>query len=114
MPPSCVPSPAGSDSGRLAGVTQASNATHRFELTLRKPWPGWYPNPTVAVNGDAQPTLWGTRNWKVAGTDPVEVNVFLFNRAWKFGEAAITVEAGAVVRYRAPWLPFGPGKIRAA
>lgn len=95
-------------------MTQASNATHRFQLTLRKPWPGWYPNPTVVVNGDAQPTLWGTRNWKVAGTDPVEVNVFLFNRAWKFGEAAITVEAGAVVSYRAPWLPFGPGKIRAA
>ena len=53
-----------------------------------------------------------TGRW--SGTDPVEVNVFLFNRAWKFGEAAFTVEAGAVVGYRAPWLPFGPGKIRAA
>ncbi|MGO2540629.1 MAG: hypothetical protein ACTH8J_05740, partial [Specibacter sp.] len=66
-------------------MTELPHATHRFELTLRKPWLGWFPKPTVVIDGTAQPTQWGTRNWKVAGD--VEVSIFLYNRLWKFGEA---------------------------
>lgn len=100
--------------GRLTGVNPAPNEIRRFELTLRKPWPGWVPKPTVVVNGTAQPTQWGTRNWKVPGTDPADVTIFLFNRMWRFGEVAFTVGPGdgQQFRYSAPWLPFGPGKVR--
>ena len=97
---------------RLAGVSETPKADHRFELTLRKPWLGWYPKPTVVINGVAQPTQWGVRNWKVAGD--VHVSIFLYNRLWKFGGASVTVEAdqsGPVV-YSAPWLPFLPGRVR--
>lgn len=93
-------------------MNPADEEIRRFELTLHKPWLGWFPNPTVVVNGDAQPTLWGTRNWKVSGAGPSTVNVYLFNRLWKFGQASITVDpstAGALV-YSAPWLPFGSGR----
>lgn len=98
---------------RLAGVTDTPKATRRFEMTLSKPKLGWYPKPTVVVNGDAQPTQWGTRNWKVPGAGETTVTVFLYNRMWKFGEASFVVgtdDAGPF-RYRAPWLPFLPGRI---
>lgn len=102
--------------GRLAGVNPATNEMLRFELTLHKRWPGWVPKPTVVINGEAQPTQWGTRNWKVPGTEPVSVTIFLFNRLWKFGEVQFTVvrDEGQRSTYVAPWLPFGPGKIRPA
>lgn len=99
---------------RLADVIELPKATHRFELTLRKPWLGWFPKPTVVIDGLAQPTQWGTRNWKVAGD--VEVTVFLYNRLWKFGEASFTVREGSAepLVYTAPWLPFLPGRVRTA
>lgn len=95
-------------------MTELPHATHRFELTLRKPWLGWFPKPTVVIDGTAQPTQWGTRNWKVAGD--VEVSIFLYNRLWKFGEAGFSVAEGelASLVYTAPWLPFLPGKVRPA
>lgn len=93
-------------------MTELSKATHRFELILRKPWLGFFPKPTVVIDGVAQPTQWGTRNWKVAGD--VEVTVFLYNRMWKFGEASFTVEQGSTraLVYSAPWLPFLPGTVQ--
>ncbi|MHA7270626.1 hypothetical protein [Arthrobacter sp. HLT1-20] len=96
-------------------MKQNSDGPRRFELTLHKPWLGWFPKPTVVVNGTAQPAQWGTRNWKVPGSGNAEVSVFLFNRLWKFGEADFVVEPGADVAlvYSAPWLPFLPGKVRA-
>ena len=95
-------------------MNPAPQEIRRFELTLRKPWLGWVPKPTVVVNGTAQPAQWGTRNWKVHGTDSVPVAVFLFNRLWRFGEVQFTVgpNDGQKFRYSAPWLPFGPGKVR--
>lgn len=95
-------------------MNSAPNDIRRFELTLRKPWLGWFPKPTVVINGMAQPTQWGTRNWKVPGEDSAEVNIFLFNRLWKFGEVSFTVQPGvqAPLSYSAPWLPLGPGKLR--
>ncbi|PYI40209.1 hypothetical protein CVS30_01445 [Arthrobacter psychrolactophilus] len=97
-------------------VIEPTSTTRRFELTLHKPWFGWFPKPTVVVDGVAQPSQWGTRNWKVPGTEPVTVSIFLFNRLWKFGEADFTVAAGGSGswRYSAPWLPFLPGKLRPA
>ena len=95
-------------------MNPAAKEIRRFELTLRKPWPGWVPKPTVVVNGTAQPTQWGTRNWKVPGTDSVTVTIFLFNRMWRFGEVEFAVGPGdgQQFTYSAPWLPYGPGKIR--
>lgn len=97
-------------------MTQNPETPRRFELTLRKPWLGWFPKPTVVVNGMAQPTQWGTRNWKVPGDGDVTVGIFLFNRMWKFGEAEFVVEPGnsGPFVYSAPWLPFLPGSVRAA
>lgn len=96
-------------------MIEPTNTTRRFEMTLSKPKLGWFPNPTVVVNGDAQPTLWGTRNWKVPGEDSVQVEIFVFNRLWKFGQACFTVSVDGPQRfaYRAPLLPFGGGKITA-
>lgn len=97
-------------------MNSAANEIRRFELTLRKPRLGWFPKPTVVVNGMAQPTQWGTRNWKVPGAEATEVSIFLFNRLWKFGEVRFTVQPGAQTPliYSAPWLPLGPGKLRNA
>ncbi|WP_074713412.1 hypothetical protein [Arthrobacter alpinus] len=97
-------------------MIEPTSTTRRFELTLRKPWLGWFPKPTVVVDGVAQPAQWGTRNWKVPGEDAVTVSIFLFNRVWKFGEVNFTVEPGASVPlvYSAPWLPFLPGRLRNA
>lgn len=101
---------------RVERVIEPTNTTRRFELTLHKPWLGWFPKPTVVVDGVAQPAQWGTRNWKVPGADAATVSIFLFNRMWKFGEVNFTVEPGASVPlvYSAPWLPFLPGKLRNA
>lgn len=94
-------------------MIEPTNTTRRFELTLRKPKAGWYPKPTVVVDGVAQPAQWGTRNWKVPGADTVHVQIFLFNRGWKFGAAEFWVAPGVPrsFHYRAPWLPYGPGSI---
>lgn len=85
----------------------------RLELTLRKPRIGWFPKPTVVFNGRGQPAQWGTGTWQVSADAPTEVTVFLFNRLWKFGQAEITVAPGTAValRYTAPLLPVGPGRL---
>ncbi|MET4004412.1 MULTISPECIES: hypothetical protein [Arthrobacter] len=101
---------------KLAGVSHIPKATRRFEMTLSKPKLGWYPRPTVVVSGDAQPAQWGTRNWKVPEAQELTVTVFLFNRLWKYGEASFVLRPGAdgPFYYRAPWLPFGQGRINNA
>ncbi|MHA7175236.1 hypothetical protein ACX80D_01140 [Arthrobacter sp. Sr24] len=92
-------------------MTESAPTLRRFELTLRKPWLGFYPKPTVVIDGVAQPTQWGTRNWKVR--DEVEVSIFIHNRLWTFGRANFTVDPRATTAliYSAPWLPFLPGRI---
>ncbi|GHD48594.1 hypothetical protein D9V29_09580 [Mycetocola manganoxydans] len=85
----------------------------RLEFTLTKPPVGWFPKPTVVFGGRGQPAQWGTGTWQVPSGESTVVSVFLFNRLWKFGYAEITLEPGSPValRYRAPWLPVGPGKL---
>lgn len=86
----------------------------RLELTLHKPWLGWFPKPTVVVDGRGHPAQWGTGTWQIRDREKTEITVFLFNRLWKFGTARFTVEAGEqpTLRYSAPWLPFLPGRLR--
>ncbi|SFN49979.1 hypothetical protein [Mycetocola miduiensis] len=88
----------------------------RLELTLRKPWFGAVLKPTVVFNGRGQPAQWGTGTWRVSADAPTEVSIFLYNRLWRFGNAAITVSGGspAPLVYSAPVLPIGPGRLAPA
>lgn len=99
-------------------MNESARTTGRFDLTLHKPRLRWHPKPTVVVDGVAQPAQWGTRSWKVPGTGTVTVRIFLFNRAWTFGEAEFTVapvdpaaDAVPAFAYRAPLLPWGRGRL---
>lgn len=87
-------------------------AAHRIEVTLRRPWYGALQRPTVVFDGRGQPAQWGTGSWQLPAPE-VAFEVFLFNRMWRYGEARTTLRAGEVTSlvYRAPWLPFLPGRI---
>jgi hypothetical protein len=95
-------------------VPDTSPARPRIELTLRKPPLGWYPKPTVVFGGHGHPAQWGTGTWQTAEHGPTMVKVYLFNRLWRFGsaEAVVAEGEGAVLVYRAPWLPFGTGSLK--
>jgi hypothetical protein len=82
----------------------------RIHLTLVKPPLGWFPKPTVIVGGRGQPAQWGDGTWQIdAGAS---VGVYLYNRLWRFGAAEIVVDdTSASFRYRAPWSPFGRGRL---
>lgn len=88
----------------------------RIELTLHKPWFALYfgVRPTLVVQGRGQPTQWGLGTWQVASDETVTLGVFLFNRLWHFGEAefALRPEHAPALVYRAPALPFRPGRLR--
>ena len=67
--------------------------------------------PTVVVSGRGQPAQWGSGTWQLPAGDR-SVGVYLFNRVWRYGSATVRVPPGATrVVYRAPRLPFGPGRI---
>lgn len=87
---------------------------NRFELVLVKPALGWFPKPTVVLNGRGQPAQWGSGTWQIGGGGSATIQVFLFNRLWKYGVADFTIgaEPPAALVYSAPWLPFLPGKLR--
>lgn len=86
----------------------------RISLTLRRPWFGWHPRPTVVFGGRGQPAQWGTGTWQLPAGDTT-ISVFLYNRAWRYGEAEIEIGADEqvdAVQYRAPVLPFLRGALR--
>lgn len=88
----------------------------RVELMLHKPWFALYAGirPTLVIMGRGQPAQWGLGTWLLPADQPVMIGVFLFNRVWRFGQAEFSLEphqAPALV-YRAPALPFRPGRIR--
>ncbi len=93
-----------------------STESRRIELTLRRPWFALYARirPTLVVGGRGQPTQWGHGTWQVPADEPVALAVYLFNRVWRFGQAEVTLAPGDApsLVYRAPALPFGPGRIR--
>lgn len=66
------------------------------------------------MSGRGQPAQWGTGTWQVSATEPEEIAVFVFNRLWRFGRATYRLQPGGDARleYRAPWLPFLPGRLR--
>lgn len=98
--------------------TAVPNDTRRIELTLRKPWFALYAGirPTLVIAGRGQPVQWGLGTWQVAADETVALSVFLFNRAWRFGQADIALEPAdpPSLEYRAPALPFTRGRIRLA
>lgn len=86
----------------------------RIELILHRPRLALYAGirPTLVIDGRGQPTQWGTGTWQIPSGRRV-IGVFLFTRLWRFGRAEISLEAGdhAAIEYRAPLLPFLPGRI---
>jgi hypothetical protein len=44
----------------------------------------------------------------------VTIGVFLFNRVWRFGQAEVALDVAddSAWEYRAPALPFLPGRLR--
>lgn len=88
--------------------------TLRIGLTLRKPWLGWYPKPTVVIDGRGNPAQWGSGTWRVPSEGTIVIAVFLYNRLWRFGEAEITLDRDgpSTATYTAPRLPFLRGRLR--
>jgi hypothetical protein len=85
----------------------------RFELVLVRPRLSLNPGvrPTVVLIGRGQPAQWGTGTWQKPEGD-VSVRIYLFNRLWRYGDAAASVQAGTTrIVYHAPRLPFGRGRI---
>lgn len=88
----------------------------RIEITMRKPRLALYGfvRPTLVIGGRGQPVQWGVGTWQVPADEAVTLGVFLFNRLWRFGAAEITLTPDdARLEYRAPMLPFLPGRLRA-
>lgn len=84
-------------------------------LELHRPWFALYVGirPTVVIGGRGQPAQWGRGTWQVAAEGET-IGVYLFARIWRFGAASVDVgpdDAGPF-RYRAPALPFRPGRFR--
>lgn len=95
-----------------------TDPTHprRIELTLHKPWFALYAGirPTLVIGGRGQPTQWGLGTWQIPSDDPA-IGVYLFNRLWRFGQAEHTLAPDdTALEYRAPALPFLPGRLRTA
>lgn len=68
--------------------------------------------PTVVVDGITQPTQWGVGTWQVDADRETPMEVFLYIAGVTFGRASTTIgERGAT--YRAPRLPFRPGRFLA-
>ncbi|MBC7591341.1 MAG: hypothetical protein H7226_09915 [Salinibacterium sp.] len=63
--------------------------------------------PTIVIDGVGQPTQWGVGTWQVDGESSVAV--FLYLAGHTFGRAT-TVLSEHSATYRAPRLPFGPGR----
>lgn len=97
-------------------MTADAEATRRIELLLRKPRLALYAGvrPTLVIGGRGQPTQWGRGTWQVPADRPMTIGVFLFNRLWRFGAAEFTLEPqdASALEYRAPVLPFLPGRLR--
>ncbi|GAA5100302.1 hypothetical protein GCM10025760_37450 [Microbacterium yannicii] len=97
-------------------MSTTGGATRRIELTLHKPWFALYARikPTLVIAGRGQPAQWGLGTWQVPADETVVVGVFLFNRLWRFGHAEFALEPThpPALRYTAPALPFGRGRVR--
>ena len=97
-------------------MSTEDTATRRVEITLHKPWFALWAGvrPTLVVEGRGQPVQWGRGTWQFPSDTGVVIGVYLFNRAWRFGQAEFTLDRGdpPALVYRAPALPFGSGRMR--
>jgi hypothetical protein len=89
--------------------------TRRITLTLHKPSLALYARirPTLVIAGRGQPTQWGPGTWQVPSDQTVVIQVFLFTGLWRFGQAEFALEPqdAPLLVYRAPLLPFLPGRL---
>lgn len=87
----------------------------RITLTLHKPRFALYARirPTLVIAERGQPTQWGLGTWQVPSDQTVVIRVFLFTGLWRFGQAHVALEPDdpPSLVYRAPLLPFLPGRI---
>jgi hypothetical protein len=88
--------------------------TRRIELTMQRPRLALYTGvrPTLVMGGRGQPTQWGDGTWQVPTDQPVIIGVYLYNRLWRFGQAEYILDEESALEYRAPMLPFRPGRFR--
>lgn len=109
-------SPAAPASAAGPTADAAPPASRRIEITFHRPMLALYARirPTLVIGGRGQPTQWGLGTWQVPADETVVIGVYLFNRLWRFGRAESVLEPGdsAGIVYRAPVLPFGPGRMR--
>lgn len=96
-------------------MADPTGATRRIDLRLHKPRLALFAGvrPTLVVAGRGQPVQWGAGTWQVPAGESVVVGVYLYTRLWYFGRAEFSLEPhhdGSLV-YRAPLLPFGPGRL---
>ena len=69
--------------------------------------------PTIVIGGRAQPAQWGVGTWQLPAESDSDVAVFLYRFGVTWGRASHTIrptDAAALV-YRAPLLPFLPGRL---
>lgn len=89
--------------------------TRRIELTMHRPRFALYAGirPTLVIGGRGQPTQWGPGTWQVPSDKSVTIGVYLYNRVWRFGQAELVLdpEDASALEYRAPALPFLPGRL---
>lgn len=87
----------------------------RVELRIRRPLVTWFARPTVVVDGVAHPAQWGTGTWAVADEGGTEIGVYLYNRLWRWGAAAVGIGAATagreVIEYRVGLLPVGGARM---
>lgn len=97
-------------------MSSTDSPTRRIELTMVKPWFALYVGvrPTLVIADRGQPIQWGHGTWQVSADQTVRIGAFLFNRLWRFGQAEFILEPQhtAPLEYRAPVLPFLPGRFR--
>lgn len=100
------PYPAEVDTTLPSGTTK-----RRIELRLARPLLTWFARPTVTIDGVGHPAQWGTGTWAVADDGRTVIGVYLFNRAWRFGGATLSVGNAAVLEYHAGPFPLGAGRL---
>lgn len=100
------PYPAEVDTTLPSGTTK-----RRIELRLARPLLTWFARPTVTIDGVGHPAQWGTGTWAVADDGRTVIGVYLFNRAWRFGGATLSVGDAAVLEYHAGPFPLGAGRL---
>ncbi|WP_281265645.1 hypothetical protein [Curtobacterium sp. 9128] len=97
----------------MDAVLPSGMTRRRVELRIVKPAFAWFARPTVTIDGVGHPAQWGTGTWAVPDEGTTALGVYLFNRAWRFGAASVTVTASDdVLEYRGGLLPVGPGRLR--